>query len=63
MFKHTPAFSSFSTPDLAQAKEFYGRTLGLDVSRPPRGSSSISPEGRPSSSILRATTQRPSTRC
>ena len=31
MFKDTKAFSSFSTPDLAKAREFYGRTLGLDV--------------------------------
>lgn len=31
MFKTTKAFSSFSTPDLVKAKDFYGRTLGLDV--------------------------------
>jgi len=37
MFKNTPAFSSFSTPDLAQAKDFYGRTLGLDVKQTPEG--------------------------
>jgi catechol 2,3-dioxygenase-like lactoylglutathione lyase family enzyme len=37
MFKNTTAFSSFSTPDLAQAKDFYGRTLGLDVKQTPEG--------------------------
>jgi predicted enzyme related to lactoylglutathione lyase len=32
MFKDTRAFSGFSVDDLATAKEFYGKTLGLDVS-------------------------------
>jgi catechol 2,3-dioxygenase-like lactoylglutathione lyase family enzyme len=32
MFKNTPAFSGFSTDDLQKAREFYGQTLGLDVS-------------------------------
>jgi catechol 2,3-dioxygenase-like lactoylglutathione lyase family enzyme len=32
MFKNTKAFSGFSVNDLQQAKEFYGQTLGLDVS-------------------------------
>ena len=31
MFKDTKAFSSFSVDDLGKAKDFYGRTLGLDV--------------------------------
>ena len=31
MFKDTRAFNSFSVNDLAKAKEFYGQTLGLDV--------------------------------
>ena len=31
MFKDTTAFSSFSVPDLAEAKTFYGETLGLEV--------------------------------
>jgi catechol 2,3-dioxygenase-like lactoylglutathione lyase family enzyme len=30
-FKNTPAFSGFSVDDLEKAKEFYGQTLGLDV--------------------------------
>jgi predicted enzyme related to lactoylglutathione lyase len=37
MFKDTKAFSSFSTDDLAKAKEFYGETLGLDVEETPEG--------------------------
>ena len=32
MFKHSKAFSSFSVNDLAKAREFYGSTLGVDVS-------------------------------
>lgn len=32
MFKDTRAFSGFSVNDLQKAKEFYGQTLGLDVS-------------------------------
>jgi catechol 2,3-dioxygenase-like lactoylglutathione lyase family enzyme len=31
MLKSSKAFSGFSVDDLAKAKEFYGRTLGLDV--------------------------------
>jgi catechol 2,3-dioxygenase-like lactoylglutathione lyase family enzyme len=33
MFKDIKAFSSFSVDDLQRAKEFYGRTLGLEVSQ------------------------------
>jgi predicted enzyme related to lactoylglutathione lyase len=32
MFKDTKAFSGFSVDDLGRAKEFYGATLGLEVS-------------------------------
>ena len=32
MFKDTKTFSGFSVNDIGKAKEFYGRTLGLDVS-------------------------------
>ena len=31
MFKDSHAFSGFSTNDIAKAKEFYGKTLGLEV--------------------------------
>jgi len=37
MFKDTKAFSSFSANDLKSVKEFYGGTLGLDVSEMPEG--------------------------
>lgn len=37
MFRRTKAFSGFSVNDLAVAKEFYGRTLGLDVEDAPAG--------------------------
>jgi predicted enzyme related to lactoylglutathione lyase len=32
MFKESRAFASFSVDDIAKAKEFYGKTLGLEVS-------------------------------
>jgi len=32
MFRDSHAFSGFSTDDLAAARDFYGRVLGLDVS-------------------------------
>jgi catechol 2,3-dioxygenase-like lactoylglutathione lyase family enzyme len=31
MFRDSPAFSGFSSNDLAAAKRFYGETLGLEV--------------------------------
>ncbi|HKQ75959.1 MAG TPA: VOC family protein [Blastocatellia bacterium] len=37
MFKNTKAFSGFSVNDLRKAKEFYGQTLGLEVSEMPEG--------------------------
>jgi catechol 2,3-dioxygenase-like lactoylglutathione lyase family enzyme len=32
MFRDSAAYSGFSTNDVAKAKDFYARTLGLDVS-------------------------------
>jgi predicted enzyme related to lactoylglutathione lyase len=32
MFKDTKAFSGFSADDIPKAKQFYGETLGVDVS-------------------------------
>jgi catechol 2,3-dioxygenase-like lactoylglutathione lyase family enzyme len=37
IIKHAKAFSSFSVNDLKKASEFYGQTLGLDVSETPEG--------------------------
>jgi catechol 2,3-dioxygenase-like lactoylglutathione lyase family enzyme len=37
MFRDTKTFSSFSVKDLDQAKEFYGQTLGLELSQTPEG--------------------------
>ncbi len=34
MFKESKAFSGFSVNDIQKAKDFYGQTLGLDVSEP-----------------------------
>ena len=37
MFKDTHAFSSFSVNDLQKAMEFYGQTLGLEISETKEG--------------------------
>jgi predicted enzyme related to lactoylglutathione lyase len=37
MFETSKAFSSFSVDDIPRAKEFYGQTLGLQVSESPEG--------------------------
>jgi catechol 2,3-dioxygenase-like lactoylglutathione lyase family enzyme len=37
MFKVTKAFSTFSVNDLQRAKDFYGKTLGLEVADTPEG--------------------------
>jgi catechol 2,3-dioxygenase-like lactoylglutathione lyase family enzyme len=37
MFRDTKAFSGFSVNDLAAAKEFYGKTLGLEIEERPQG--------------------------
>jgi catechol 2,3-dioxygenase-like lactoylglutathione lyase family enzyme len=37
MFKDSKAFSGFSVKDLAKAKDFYGKTLGVDVADGPMG--------------------------
>lgn len=37
MFRDTPAYSGFSVPDVAEAKRFYGETLGLEVEENPEG--------------------------
>jgi len=37
MFKNTPAFSGFSVKNLDEAKEFYGKTLGLEFSQDDMG--------------------------
>jgi predicted enzyme related to lactoylglutathione lyase len=42
IFKNTKAFSSFSVDDLEKAKEFYGKTLGIDVSESKEGLSLFS---------------------
>ena len=37
IFKYTRAFSSFSVDDLGKAKEFYGNTLGINISESKEG--------------------------
>ena len=37
MFKDAKAFSSFAVNDLQKAKEFYGKTLGLEISESAEG--------------------------
>lgn len=45
MFKHTKAFSSFSVNDLEKAKEFYSKTLGLQIGEDPMGILELHVEG------------------
>jgi catechol 2,3-dioxygenase-like lactoylglutathione lyase family enzyme len=37
MFRNTTAFTSFSVDDMAKAKQFYGETLGLEITEIPEG--------------------------
>ena len=37
MLKESIAFSSFSVNDIQRARDFYGRTLGLEFSEMPEG--------------------------
>jgi extradiol dioxygenase family protein len=37
MFKDAKAFSGFSVDDIQKAKQFYGQSLGLEVSETPEG--------------------------
>ncbi|MBC7898510.1 MAG: VOC family protein [Saprospiraceae bacterium] len=37
MFRDAKAFSTFSVTDISKAKEFYGTTLGLDISEEEEG--------------------------
>jgi catechol 2,3-dioxygenase-like lactoylglutathione lyase family enzyme len=37
MLKDSRAFSGFSVNDMEKAKEFYGQTLGLEISDEPAG--------------------------
>jgi len=37
MFKEAKSFCSFSVNDLQKAKQFYGETLGLEISETPEG--------------------------
>ena len=45
MFKNTHAFSSFSVNDIQRAKEFYGQTLGIDVTSGKMGTLTLKIEG------------------
>ena len=45
MFKVTKAFSTFSVNDLQRAKDFYGKTLGLEVAETAEGLELHIPDG------------------
>lgn len=45
MFKDSKAFSGFSVNDLAKAKDFYGNTLGVDVTDGPMGTLELRLDG------------------
>jgi predicted enzyme related to lactoylglutathione lyase len=52
MFKHTKAFSGFSVNDMAKAKEFYGQTLGLEVTEEMMGILNLHIEGSSNNIII-----------
>jgi catechol 2,3-dioxygenase-like lactoylglutathione lyase family enzyme len=45
MFKESKAFSGFSVDDIAKARDFYGKTLGVDVSDSQMGALDLSLAG------------------
>jgi len=45
MLTHSQAFSGFAVPDIAEAKDFYGTTLGMRVSDGPMGLLTLHPAG------------------
>ena len=45
MLEHSEAFSGFAGPDIAEAKDFYGTTLGMRVSDGPMGLLTLHPAG------------------
>jgi catechol 2,3-dioxygenase-like lactoylglutathione lyase family enzyme len=45
MFKDTPAFASFSVSDIAKARFFFGRTLGIELVEQEMGSLGLQLEG------------------
>ncbi len=45
MLEHSQAFSGFAVPDIAEAKDFYGTTLGMRVSDGPMGLLTLHPAG------------------
>ena len=45
MLEASKAFSSYSVNDIPKAREFYGKTLGLDVSPGPEGTISVHASG------------------
>jgi catechol 2,3-dioxygenase-like lactoylglutathione lyase family enzyme len=45
MLEHSEAFSGFAVPDIAEAKDFYGTTLGMRVSDGPMGLLILHPAG------------------
>jgi len=45
MFKDSKAFSGFSVDDIPKAKEFYGKTLGVELSDSQMGALDLSLAG------------------
>ncbi len=43
MLNTSKAFSSFSVNDIQRAREFYGKTLGLELSSGPEGTTLVVP--------------------
>ena len=60
MLKTSKAFSSFSVDDLSKAKEFYGQTLGLNVSESDEGLE-LKPSGDASVFLYPKSNHKPAT--
>jgi predicted enzyme related to lactoylglutathione lyase len=52
MFKHIKAFSGFSVNDIEKAKDFYGSTLGLEVTEGMMGILQLAIEGNNNKIII-----------
>ncbi len=61
MLKHSKAFSGFSVNDLQQAKEFYSKTLGLNVTDNPMGLIELQIEGSNNIIVYPKTDHTPAT--
>jgi len=61
MFNVSKAFSSFSVDDIQKAKEFYGKTLGLELASGPEGTLVVPLSGSTKALMYPKPNHRPAT--